>query len=74
MPLVSLETRGIVYIEFGGEGEIRNYPFAVLETKAAGLQGLQPGGARRICPMSVPWLKCTRLQKTITTGVLNDLC
>jgi len=28
-PLVSCETRGFVYIEFGGEGEIRNYPFAV---------------------------------------------
>jgi hypothetical protein len=25
-PLTSLETRGFVYIEFGGEGEIRNYP------------------------------------------------
>ena len=25
-PLTSLEIRGFVYIEFGGEGEIRNYP------------------------------------------------
>lgn len=36
-PLVSLETRGFVYIECGGEGEIRNYPFAVFETEAPGL-------------------------------------
>jgi len=25
-PLTSLETRGFVYIEFGGEGEIRKHP------------------------------------------------
>jgi len=28
-PLASFETRGFIYIEFGGEGEIRNYPFTV---------------------------------------------
>ncbi|WP_146114650.1 hypothetical protein [Pseudomonas frederiksbergensis] len=55
-PLTSLEIRGFMYIEFGGEGEIRNYPFAIFGTKPPGLQGLQPGGARRICPMAVPWL------------------
>jgi hypothetical protein len=27
-PLTSLEIRGFVYIEFGGEGEIRNHPIA----------------------------------------------
>ena len=32
-PLVSFETRGFVYIEFGGEGEMRKYPFALCETK-----------------------------------------
>lgn len=32
-PLVSVETRGFVYIEFGGEGEMRKYPFALCETK-----------------------------------------
>lgn len=53
-PLVSFETRGFAYIEFGGEGEIRNYPFAFFGTKPPGLQGLQPSGARRICPSLVP--------------------
>lgn len=32
------------------------------------------GGARRISLISVPWVKCTRLQKMVGTGVLSDLC
>jgi hypothetical protein len=36
-PLISLEIRGSGYIEFGGEGEIRNYPFSVFGTKSPGL-------------------------------------
>lgn len=73
-PLTSLETRGFVYIEFGGEGEIRNYPRATFGACPPGLQGLQPCGAHRICPSAVPEVKRTRLQNTAATGVFSVLC
>ena len=58
-PLVSFETRGFVYIEFGGEGEIRNYPQSDFQnasariTRAAAMQTLQKIGI--LSPMAVPW-------------------
>jgi len=36
-PLVSFETRGFVYIEFGGEGEIRNRPIEIFTRPVPGL-------------------------------------
>ena len=36
-PLTSLEIRGFAYIEFGGEGEIRNHPIAIFAKSAPGL-------------------------------------
>jgi hypothetical protein len=31
------ENQGFVFVKCGGEGEIRNYPFVIFETKPPGL-------------------------------------
>ena len=36
-PLTSFEIRGFVFTEYGGEGEIRNYPFALFWAHPPGL-------------------------------------
>jgi len=66
-PLGSLETRGFVYIEFGGEGEIRKYPHPRSLNRGPGIQGLQRCRLRESVPTPFPRTSdCTALRVRIT--------